>query len=400
MINIFKKVFLATLVAVFLFSIFLPFSVQAEENPEINFFFSPTCPVCAQEKIFLDELENKYPEVIINRFDLSNRENYELLARLFDIYQVPESEQGVVPVTFIDGKSLGGQYFIGYGEKIDSVVEQYIQELIDGSSESTINQATSTGKISLPIIGEINLSGLSPLTLSVAVGALDGFNACAMVALGFLLAVLAATGVRKRVFIIGGTFILVSGLVYFLFIAAWLNLFLFLGYVRIITVVVSVIIIAFAVFLLRDFAIGVVCKICDVPEGKEGILTRWQRKLFVYLSNLTTKTMSLPLTLLGVSLVAAGINMIELFCSIGFPLAYTNILTSYGLSIGAYYGYLAIYILFYMIDDFLIFLIAVVTLRITKIGDKYLRAVTLISGIILLILGILMLVQPEWLIIK
>ena len=166
------------------------------------------------------------------------------------------------------------------------------------------------------------------LALAVVLGALDGFNACAMVALGFLLAVLVATGIRKRVFLIGSVFILVSGMVYFLFISAWLNLFLVLENIKIITILVGFAVTLFAGFLLKDYFSGVVCKLCHVKPGKQGFFSRIEQKLFLKMQKLTTAEMSLPITLLGVAVVGAGINMVELVCSFGFPLVFTKILTS------------------------------------------------------------------------
>lgn len=105
--------------------------------------------------------------------------------------------------------------------------------------------------------------------------------------------------------------------------------------------------------------------------------------------------MPLPLILLGVAITAAGINLVELVCSLGFPLAFTKILTSSSLPIISYYFYLLVYILFYMIDDLIIFLLAVLFLRITQISERYLKAITLISSILLLILGLIIIFQPQ-----
>lgn len=400
----------------FIFKIFgllafllVPFLSFAAEPVTVDFFYSPTCPVCAQEHIFLDELADEYPQITINRFSVATREGYNKLAQFYQAYEVPDNERAGVPVTFIGQDSIGGRYLVGYGERVEPAVRDYINSLLsqldssgeDGNqvvddSSSVLDDSNIRESIDIPLIGTFDVSGFSPLLLSVLMGGLDGFNACAMVALGFLLMISVSSGIRRRVFWIGGTFILVSGLVYFLFISAWLNLFIFLGYVKIIGVVMSLIIILFALFLLKDYFLGVVCKICDVKkDGKEGFLTQLQRKLLAKMNMMVASQMPLIVVLGGVAAVAVGVNLIELFCSFGFPLAYTKILVGYNLSGLTYYGYLLVYVLFYMLDDFLIFLIALITLRITKLGDKYLRAVKLISGILLLLLGLTMLINPD-----
>ncbi|MCK4554762.1 hypothetical protein KAU19_07470, partial [Candidatus Parcubacteria bacterium] len=212
--------------------------------------------------------------------------------------------------------------------------------------------------------------------------------------------VLITSGSRKRIILIGGTFILISGLVYFLFIAAWFNLFLITFNIKLITNLVAVIIILSAIFILRDYFTDVVCKLCEVNPEKQNIFTKIQQKLFAKMQQFSSTDVPLPIALLGIAVVAAGVNMIELACSFGLPLVFTKILTSWKLSKASYYFYLLVYILFYMIDDFVIFLIAVYTLKITQASQKYLKLVTLISGIVLLILGLIMLINPEILILS
>ncbi len=387
------------LIRTFLFGLIIglflvPNFVLSQEKIDIYFFYSKICPHCVQEKVFLEKLEKEYSQIEIKKLGLFEKENVELLKEKYGKYQVPSQKQGLVPITFIEER-----YFLGYRDEqtTGKEIKDYVQGLIENQKPSPDGEIVSPleKEIKIPILGKINLSNLSPLFLSILLGALDGFNACAMVALGFLLAVLISTGIRKRIFLIGGTFILVSGIVYFLFISAWLNLFLCLSHIKFITAIVGIIITLFAILLLKDYFKGVVCRICEVKPGKENILTKFEKKLFEKIRTLSTTQVSLPLALLGVAVVAAGVNMVELCCSFGFPLVFTKILTSFNLSTPSYYFYLLIYILFYMLDDFLIFTFAVSTLRITQVSQKYLRFIKLISGILLLILGLLILIKPE-----
>ncbi len=399
------KKFKFLIIGLFLFLFLVPtFEVLAQEKVEINVFYSSTCPHCKDARVFLDKLEERYSskELLINHYNVAQKESIDLLEKMYPKYKVPVEYYGSVPIMFIADK-----YILGFGKNTGSLIETYVEELIFKCQEQEHQNCEHTEasndpekienkrEFKAPLIGEIDVSNFSPLILSIVVGALDGFNACAMIALGFLLAMLVATGVRKRVFIIGGTFILVSGLVYFLFISAWLNLFMLIGYQQIFQIIVAIVIIVFSLVVLKDYYSGVVCKICNVDPNKQDFFSKLQKKLFVKMTNLSRTEMSLGMTLVGVVIVAVGINLVELACSLGFPLAYTKILTSYNLPTMQYYGYLLVYILFYMIDDFLIFLVAVFTLIITKFSDKYLKVIKLISGVVLLILGLLMLIKPE-----
>jgi len=389
-----KKLFVFSILFIILtgFLTEADFGLAEEEKIEIYFFYGATCPHCSDEKIFLEKLEVKFSELKIHK--LLAPDDLELLKKKYEDYEVPQEVWGLVPITFIEDR-----YFLGYGgdETTGKEIENYILEL-KGKSEPEPEEPVKeevSNEIKIPLLGEIDISNFSPLALAVVLGALDGFNACAMVALGFLLAVLISTRIRKRVFLIGGIFILVSGVVYFLFISAWLNLFLCLANLKIITLVVGIIVSVFALFLLKDYFTGVVCRICKVTPGKEGISARFQRKLFEKMEKFSAAETPLLLSLLGVVVVAVGINMVELCCSFGFPLVFTKILTSFELPTISYYFYLLVYIIFYMIDDFLIFLIAVLTLRITKASEKYLKFIKVISGLLLLILGLILLIKPE-----
>jgi len=387
-----KKFVFTILFFIFLFAIFEP--SFAQQKIEINFFFSPTCPHCAQEKEFLNTLEEKYPEIEIKRFDAFKTESIKLLKELYQEYKVPLTNQGWVPITFTPK-----EYFLGFDEKIAQNIENCILECkLEGPrespSEENLTPIVLEKRISLPIIGEINFSKLSPLALSIILGILDGFNACAMVALGFLLSLLVATGIRKRVFLIGGVFILVSGVVYFIFISAWLNLFLVLEQIKLITYLVGVIVIIFSIFLLRDYFHGIIRRLCKIDQGRDNIFTRFEKTLFGKMEKISNSSMALPFILFGVAAVAAGVNLVELVCSFGFPLAFTKILSSLTLPAFSYYFYFLIYVIFYMLDVFIIFMIAVLSLRITHISGKYLKAIKLISGIVLLLLGLVMLIKP------
>ncbi len=368
--------------------------VYSQEKVEINFFYSPTCPHCEEEKKLLDQLEIKYPDLEIKRFSVFEKENIELLKGLYIKYNVAEENQGLVPITFTEKN-----YFIGFNQEIGQELEKCIlacQPENDYRKTEGASVINLREKISLPLLGQINLSNFSPFSLAVVLGVLDGFNACAMTALAFLLAVLIATKLRKRVFLIGGVFIFISGLVYFIFTSAWLNLFLAVEQIKFITYLVGLVIVIFAIFMLKDWFHGTICKLCSInPENQNNVFVRWERKLFKKMENLSSAKASLGITLLAVAGVAAGVNMVELACSFGFPLAFTKMLTLMNLSAFQYYFYIFIYILFYMIDDMIIFLIAVLTMRLTKASDKYLKIIKLISGIILLLLGLTMIIKPE-----
>ena len=354
------------------------FSFAQEESLKINFFYSAICPHCAKEEKFLENLEEAYPEIEVKKYEiLYHSESQKLLRDFYQKYEVPERERGYVPVIFTPTK-----YFIGFNEQIGKDIESCIKECLVG-------EKPTPQKIKIPIFGEVDLSKMSLPVLTVTLGALDGLNPCAMWVLLFLIALLINTCSRKRMWLIGGTFIAASGIVYYLILGAWLNLFLAISYVNLTRILIGVFALGVGIWQIKNF-IAYYPGVCKVL----GIKSKVERGL----KERAEKIVSSPLAwaMIGsLIILALGVNLIEFFCSAGIPAIFTRILTLTQLSNLSYYLYLLLYTFVFMLDDLIIFSIAVITL--TRIGftEKYNYWATLIGGLLILILGILLIFKPE-----
>ncbi len=382
------------LVLLSLLAPFVPRASFAQQAVEVFFFYSPTCPHCAQEKVFLDNLEKQHPEVSVKRYNASGYTSY--LEEFYQAYNVPRDVWGWVPITFVSEK-----YFLGFDSGIGEAIEAYVSGLIESIGSQPEGEAGASDgpggitlpapeeePLRLPIFGEVDISKTGPLAFSALVGIVDGFNACAMWALCFLLTLLVASGSRKRIFLVGGTFILVSGLVYLLFIATWLNLFLVIGHLKAVQAAISALAIIFGLVCIKDFfAFG---------KGVTFILPKVMReKIGERMVAVTDPGLTLSATLAGVAFLAAGVNAVELLCTSGFPAVFTKILSAYSLPRLTYYLCLLVYIFFYMLDDLFVFSAVTLTLGAREFPDRYKRLSKLISGTLILILGLIMLIRPE-----
>lgn len=168
-----------------------------------------------------------------------------------------------------------------------------------------------------------------------------------------------------------------------------MNLFLFLGLVSWVKLLVGLIALGAGGYYLYDFVVNK-AGACKVTGGQEK--SSFFNKLKKVISN-----RSLLMSVFGIIVLAVSVNLIELVCSAGLPAIYTQILSLSGLSPVQYYSYLLLYILIFMLDDLLIFVLAMTTLRVTGIQGKYARFSHLIGGILMLIIGLLLLFKPEWL---
>lgn len=244
--------------------------------------------------------------------------------------------------------------------------------------------------VDLPLFGRVDASEVGMPTFTIAIGLVDGFNPCAMWVLLFLLSLLVNLKSRSRMFAIAGVFVLISGLTYFAFMAAWLNVFMFLGYLRGVQIALGVLAIVVGSIHVKDFFAfkkGISLSIPD--SAKPGIYERTRRIV-------TAETMWAAMA--GAIVLAVLVNIVELLCTAGLPALYTNVLMMQDYPVAKNYAYLALYNLAYMFDDGVMVLIAVVTLGRHKLQEKEGRWLKLLSGVLILALGVVMIFNPEWLV--
>ena len=260
---------------------------------------------------------------------------------------------------------------------------------ISGTEIKSIADDDRSDHIEVPFFGRLSAGKLGMPVFTLAVGLVDGFNPCAMWVLLFLLSILVNLKDRRRIIAIAGTFVIVSGLAYFAFMAAWLNVFLLIGYLRPIQVALALIAIVIGAVHVKDFFAFKQGFSLSIPESaKPGIYAK-VRKIVT--------AEHLAAAVAGAIVLAILVNIIELLCTAGLPALYTNILVQQGLSSVGRYGYLALYILAYMFDDTLMVSIVVITLSKRKLQETQGRWLKLVSGAAILLLGAIMLVRPEWL---
>ncbi|OGY42453.1 MAG: hypothetical protein A2Y67_00240 [Candidatus Buchananbacteria bacterium RBG_13_39_9] len=243
--------------------------------------------------------------------------------------------------------------------------------------------------MTLPLVGEIKTKNLSLPILTIILGALDGFNPCAMWTLLFLISLLLGMKDRKRMWILGSAFIVASASVYFLFMAAWLNLLLFVGFIVWVRILIGLVAMAGGGYNLKEY-------FTSPDAGCKVTGTEKRQKVFEKLKNITYQK-SFYLALGGIIILAFAVNLVELICSAGLPVVFTQILALSNLAKWQYFAYMLLYIFIFMLDDLIVFIVAMVTLKMTGITTKYTRLSHLIGGILMLIIGLLLIFKPEWL---
>jgi len=361
----------------------------------LYFFWGNGCPHCAKEEVFLEKLEDEFPNLEIKDFEVwFNSENAKLLKKVGKEMGI---DSGRIPLTIVGNKVINSyDSDETTGVALRQVILEYQEEgapdlvgdIIAGRGTQK-GEKTIPDEIDLPFFGTVKVKNLSLPVLTIVIAALDGFNPCAMWVLLFLISLLVNMANKKRMWILGVAFIGASALVYFLFLTAWLNLFLFLGFIFWVRIVVGVVAVASGVYHLREYWVNK-DGTCKVTHGQK------RQRIFEKLKRVT-QMKSFWIALGGIILLAFAVNLVELVCSAGLPAVYTNVLSLSGLAVWQYYAYLLLYILIFMADDLLIFFIAMKTLQMTGLSHKYSRFSNLVGGIIILLLGVLLLIKPGWL---
>lgn len=352
----------------------------AETTPDIDVFVRAGCPHCEAAKIFLDELQREQPSLHIALHDIA--EDPAARQRLITLVQ----ERGITTVgvpTFLVGTEL----IIGF-QSSETTGAEIRAKLDRKAPDTTVNP--SVEGIETRWLGRLRVHDLDLPLFTVLIGLLDGFNPCAMWVLLFLLSLLVNLQDRRKMALIAGTFVTVSGLVYFAFMAAWLNMFLVVGVSRTVQIGLGAIALCMGTVNVKDFFAWQQGFSLSIPESaKPGLYARIRRIL---------QAENLAGALAAVVVLAGLVNTIELLCTAGFPALYTQILTMQQLPTWQYYGYLGLYNLAYIFDDSLMVTIAVVTLSRRKLQERAGRWLKLTSGLVMASLGAVLLLQPKWLI--
>ena len=379
---------------------------QPPERVDVYLFWGDGCPHCEREIDLLKRLEEREPRLRVHYLEVwrnaGNLEAYVAVAKRLAL------DDPGVPLTLV-----GDVVMVGYGtddtsgaelqRRIDACLvngcPDTIGPVIHGVAKVDANALPASGSIaaervipqtiSLPFFGPVSTTDLSLPVLTIMLAALDGFNPCAMWVLVFLIGLLVGMQDRVRMWVLGTAFIAGSALVYFLFMAAWLNFLLFIGAVVWVRAALGVVALGGGFYYLREYFQNpdAACKV-TAPQAR--------RRVFDNLRKLATES-RFWLALLGIMALAFAVNLVELLCSAGIPAVYTQVLAMSHLPMWQYYAYLVLYILVFMLDDLFVFVVAMKTLQVAGVTTSYTRFSNLAGGVVLLALGALLLLRPEWL---
>jgi len=384
----------------------------------LHFFFSDSCSHCKEEKEYIVLLQTEHANLVVNTYLIDPNLPYSQTGNLntpnpdyetnknllndsalaFGHQLDPRDDLYPTPYTIIGGKD-----FEGFNENVKFLMRKYIEKY------TTTDQVDIVAKIRdgipvadedfdttidyeyyLPWIGIVNIQDVSLGLSAIVLGLVDGFNPCAMWVLLFLITLLLPTGDRKRIFILGGVFLLTSALFYFALMMAWIHTVALIAAQLAFRIIIGAFAIAAGGYNLYLFIKNVREKDvgCEVTDEVK------RHKLMDRVKTIVSQN-KLILALLGVIALALIVNFIELACSSGLPVLFAQILAVNGLTGFSGVGFVLIYIFFFILDDLIVFTIVMLTMKIKAISNKITRYNHLIGAIIMVAIGILMIFFPN-----
>ncbi len=385
-----------------------PPEASAEYPVVLYFFWGVGCPHCENQKPFLAELGERYPNLEVRDYEIYHvEENRDLFLNM--AAKVGFEARGV-PATII-----GERYWVGYGSETAREIEAKVAacsaspcadagfglvpearepeptRVPEGPPEQPADVDDAAGpntNLTLPIIGTIDLGQQSLWVSTALISFVDGFNPCSLWVLSILISLTLRTGSRLKVFVTGFVFLFITSLIYVLFIAGMFTMFTFIGFMGWIQVVVALLSLIFASVNIKDyfwFKEGLSFTISD--DKKPGIYKKMRAIM---------QADSIWAMMAATVVMSTGIAIVELPCTAGFPVLWTSIVSARGVDQTTFVLLLGLYMLIYLLDELSVFVIAVLTLKSSKLEEKHGRVLKLIGGMLMLTLALVMLVDPTW----
>jgi hypothetical protein len=355
----------------------------ADGGPRVHlwFFWSETCPHCQQARPFVEAIPRQRPWVVLHALEVSrHRDNAQRFVHM--AAELGQPAEAVPTLIWCGRMEVGWQDAATSGARLVEALDE-----CRAGGVAAASQADSS--VEVPLLGKVDPASLSLPLFTVVIAGLDAFNPCAFFVLLFLLSLLAHQKDRRRMLTVGGIFVLASGAMYFAFMAAWLNVFQYLGALAWITLAAGALAIVVGAINVKDFFAFEQGLTLSIPESAKPDIYRRARAIL--------QAENPAGMLAATAFLAIAANFYELLCTAGFPMVYTRILTLHEPALAARYAWLALYNVIYVVPLALIVLAFVGTLSAHKLTEREGRLLKLMSGAMMLELGLVLALRPEWL---
>lgn len=348
----------------------------ADHAAVLHVFWSLTCPVCIRQKPWIEELEARFDGLQVVEMELSRSDRHHAL------FEQMAADRGV-RAEFVPTLMMGPRAWVGDTPAQRAEIEAAIAAALTGTEAAPAQD----GGLRLPVVGEVDVAAAPVLGLTVLIAFVDGFNPCSLWVLTLLLGMVIASGSRRRVAVVGISFLLTTALIYGAFIAGLFSVLAFAFALPWVRWAVALFALGFGLISIKDYfwyGRGITF---SIPEGqKPGIYQR--------LRGLRQQDLGTPALIGATVAMATGIALVELPCTAGFPVVWSGLLADRGVSGAAFVGMLALYVLIYLSVELTVFALAVSGMHMGRMGAQHGRMLKLVGGVVMIALAGALALRP------
>jgi cytochrome c biogenesis protein CcdA/glutaredoxin len=346
------------------------------DGVELIIFHGAGCPHCARALAFLDDLSSRQPLLDVVAYEVwhdeANRALFVATAAQHGI------EARAVPTIF-----LGESVWVGFDSTVQSQIEESVAALVAGLPPPS-DERTS---VDVPFVGPVDVGDSSLVVATLVIGFVDGVNPCSLWVLSMLLALVLHSGSRSRIVVVGTVFLVVTSALYGLYMLGAYSALSYADKVVWIRLVVALVAGTFGLLHLKEYVTHSGLSVTIASDRKPGMYRRMRQ--------LASPERSLPAVIGATAALAVGVSLAETPCTAGLPLLWTNLLAERQVSAAAAGLLFVIYLVVFLLDELVVFGLAVVTMRAFKVQQHHGRLLQLISGTLMVALAITMIVRPD-----
>ncbi|MFD0316709.1 hypothetical protein [Streptomyces flavalbus] len=372
-------------------------SPAGEQPVTLTLFWGQTCPKCKAERAFLEDFGADHPRLEVVQYEVwNNTGNRGLFKEYADRHGIKAT---AVPATFV-----GERAWVGWTDAIEDDLREVLEGALrgepvpagvygTGGSSSTCDITEKcevqkeSNKVDVPLVGSVELADQSLVVSTLVIGFVDGINPCSLWAISILLAIVLRTGSRRRVLAVGTVFLLVTAGMYAVYMAGIYSALSVVGFLDAIQVGIAVLAGVFGLLSVKDYFWFRKGATLSIPEARKPALYKRMRSIALHRSLLPA--------LAATTALAVAVSLLETPCTAGFPVMWTGMLAARDVPFAEAAGLYALYMIPFLIDEFLVFCAAVVTMRAAKLQEKHGRLLKLLSGTVMLALAGVMVTAPE-----
>lgn len=373
--------------------------VHAEDLYDVSVFTADTCGHCQDLKKWVDLENSNGNQMSVKYYNLSEKQNIDLFNQFTDKYKIAKA----TPIILAGDKVIEG---FGSASTTGVQILDLVKKGPKGSFENFLANKTSLTEnndqsscqvgercngnegmiFDVPFWGKIDVSGYSMPVLSLVLGFIDGFNPCAMWVLIVFITMIAQAKTKRKMWDLVIVFMLAEAVMYYAILNVWFSTWNFVQLDQYVTPIIALISLGAGGFFLWEYWTTKAgeCKIIDADTKK---------KTVDRIADLVNSPISIA-TFFGTIAIAFSVNIVEFACSIGIPQAFTKILELNDYSFFVRQFFMGLYILTYMADDIIVFVIAIYAIQHLGLTTKYSKYCQLIGGLLMLLIGGIMLYDP------